>query len=277
VGKTGGGPGTNQYKVRGQSKAAERLVYGYPANQVIKRGQCVWLRAGFDDIWCLKHRQLVPEVRELAQIVPCIITLGSKLQDRLADLLPSSAFGPWVGQASSTAMRLAAARRMPPDQLQWATRDEDWRVRRVTARRMPVQQLDWAKADPYFAVRYVAAERMPVEQLQWAVTDEDWRVRYVAAQRVPEDQLQWAAQGGHHWVRQVAAERMPDDQLSWAKDDPAWWVRRVAVRRMPVQQLDWAINDPDEEVRQVAAQRRAGRAPKPLRPATPEIQWIGPQ
>jgi len=51
--KTGGGPGTNQYQVRGQSRQRLKTVHGYPADQVIEWGECVWLRAGFDDIWCL--------------------------------------------------------------------------------------------------------------------------------------------------------------------------------------------------------------------------------
>jgi len=275
--KTGGGPGTNQYKVRGQSRAAERLVYGYPPDQVIKRGKCVWLRAGFDDIWCLKHRKLAPELRELTQVVPCIITLGSKLQERLANLLPPSAFGPWVGQASSIAMRLAAARRMPPDQLQWAATDEDEDVRYVAAQRMSVNQLQWATTDEYGPVRRTAAERMPVDQLDWATKDEGWPVRQIAAERMPEDQLAWATKDSSRAVRRAAARRMPIDQLQWAAQDKYWEVRRVAVRRMPVDQLDWAIDDPDADVRQTAAQRRAGRASKPLPPAALQIRWIGPQ
>jgi hypothetical protein len=277
VGKTGGGPGTNQYKVRGQSKATEHLVYGYPPDQVIKRGKCVWLRTGFDDIWCLKHRQLAPELRELMQVVPCIITLGPQLQEQLADLLPSSVFGPWVGQASSVAMRRVAARHMPVDQLQWAITDEDWQVRYVAAQRMPVGQLQWATKDPDEDVRQVAAERMPVDQLQWATRDDHWRVRRAVARRMPVDQLSWATEDPDEDVRYVAAKRMPEDQLQWAAQDKHRKVRRVAVRRMPVQQLDWAINDPDEDVCQAAAQRRAGRAPKPLPPAAPRIRWVGSQ
>jgi len=206
--KTGGGPGTNQYKVRGQAKAAERLVYGYPPDQVIKRGKCVWLRTGFDDIWCLKHRQLAPELRELMQVVPCIITLGPQLQEQLADLLPSSVFGPWVSQASSVAMRRVAARHMSVDQLQWAITDEDWQVRYVAAQRMPVGQLQWATTDPDEDVRQVAAERMPVDQLGWAAKDPDENVRYMAAQRMPEDQLGWAAKDENEAVREVAARRI---------------------------------------------------------------------
>jgi len=46
VGKTGGESGTNQYWVRGQAKRRPKTVHGYPADQVIRWGQCVWLRAG---------------------------------------------------------------------------------------------------------------------------------------------------------------------------------------------------------------------------------------
>jgi len=185
--KTGGGPGTNQYQVRGQSKAAERLVCGYPPDQVIERGQCVWLRTGVDDTWCLKHRQLAPELRELTQVAPCIITLGSKLQEQLADILPPSAFGPWVGQAPSVAMRLAAARRMPPDQLGWAAQDEYWAVRRAAARRMPPDQLSWAAKDENEDVRWITAQRMPIDQLGWAKRDLDRWVRQAAAKRTSTD------------------------------------------------------------------------------------------
>jgi len=85
--KTGGGPGTNQCRVSGQSECQPKTVRGYPADQVIKRGQCVWLRAGwasFDDIWCLERRQLAPELRELSGLQPCITRLGVVLQHRAA-------------------------------------------------------------------------------------------------------------------------------------------------------------------------------------------------
>jgi len=60
--KTSGGVGTNQYKVRGQSKRRPKTAHGYPPDQVIKRGKCVWLRAGFDDIWRLRRRPLALEI-----------------------------------------------------------------------------------------------------------------------------------------------------------------------------------------------------------------------
>jgi hypothetical protein len=75
--KTGGGSGTNQYKIRGQAKAASntkrqtKTVCGYPVGRVVELGDCVWLRGGFDDVWCLKHRQLAPELRQLMGLAPC--------------------------------------------------------------------------------------------------------------------------------------------------------------------------------------------------------------
>jgi len=75
--KTGGGKGTNQYKIRGQAKATSNAEHqtetacGYPADQVVELGDCVWLRGEFDDTWCLKHRQLAPELRQLMNLAPC--------------------------------------------------------------------------------------------------------------------------------------------------------------------------------------------------------------
>jgi hypothetical protein len=66
--KTGGGPGTNQHRARGQAKQRSKTVCGYPADQATKRGKCMWLRAGFDDIWCPKHRQI--RVGRLQQTAP---------------------------------------------------------------------------------------------------------------------------------------------------------------------------------------------------------------
>jgi len=190
--KTGGGVGTNQYKIRGQAKTNQ--IHGYPPDEVVRRGECVWLRAGFDDIWCLVHRQIAPEMRQLAGIAPCVIKLGPKLQARLADVLPASVLGPWVSQVPDSRTRERMLRRMPPDQLQWAAQDPDPWVRYVAAERMPPDQLQWATKDPDESVRYVAAQRMPEDQLQWAVTDKDERVRLIAAERMPPDQLQWATQ-----------------------------------------------------------------------------------
>jgi len=253
VGKTGGGPGTNQYKVRGQSKRQPRAVHGYPAGQVIKQGECVWLQAGFDDIWCLTHRQLAPELRELVGLTPCIIKLDPKLQEQIVEFLPSSAFGPWAGQAPAVDVRLAAARRAPEDQLQWATQDPD----------------PW--------VRHVAAKRMPPDQLGWAVKDKDDDVRVAAAERMPEDQLSWATKDKYWKVRKAAARRMPSDQLSWAAKDGDKYVREAAAKRMPLDQLAWAITDPDYDVREAAWWRGARPAPKSLRPAAPQMRWIGPR
>jgi len=59
------------------SKEAKRAetICGYPADQVIEDGNCVWLRSGFDGVWCLKHRQLAPELRQLVGVVPCVTRL----------------------------------------------------------------------------------------------------------------------------------------------------------------------------------------------------------
>jgi len=207
MGKTGGGSGTNQYQVRGQSKAAERLVYGYPPDQVIKRGKCTWLRAGFDDIWCLRHRQLVPELRQLAGLQPCITRLGPKLQGAALATVPIDAVQQWLAQSADLAIRQAAVWGMSPEQLGWATKDED------------------------IAVRLVAVERMPENQLQWAARDQSADVRWVAARRMAPDQLTWAARDPDWQVREAAANRMPPDQLDWAKDDPDARVREAAANR----------------------------------------------
>jgi len=168
VGKTGGGRGTNQYRVRGRAKAADdkrpQEACGYPADQVVKRGDCVWLRTGFDGTWCLKHRQLAPELRQLMGLVPC------------------------VAQADPLA-RLRAAQRLPLDQLDWATKDAHPLVRQVAAERWSEDQLQWATTDEDPRVRRVAAQRMPTDELQWAMSDWDWRVCMTAAQRLSVDQL----------------------------------------------------------------------------------------
>jgi hypothetical protein len=250
--KTGGGPGTNQYKVRGQAKAADHLVHGYPPDQVIERGECIWLRTGVDDAWCLKHRQLTPELRQLIDLPICVTRLTPTLQWELARCRPLHEVAPVLGQLDAW-VRLQVAKMAPTESLQWASLDPDPQVRRV------------------------AAKRMPPDQLQWAATDADWRVRKAAARRMPPDQLSWAAKDQAPIVHRVAAKRVPPDQLQWAAQDEHWEVRRVAVRRMPVDQLDWAIDDPEEEVREAAWWRGAHPAPKSLRPTTPEMRWIGPR
>jgi len=63
--------------IRGQTTATSntkrqtKTVCGYPADRVVELGDCVWLRGKFDDIWCLKHRQLAPELRQLMNLAPC--------------------------------------------------------------------------------------------------------------------------------------------------------------------------------------------------------------
>jgi len=238
--KTGGGPGTNQYQVRGQAKAAERPVHSYPPDRVVRRGDCVWLRAGFDDIWCLKHRKPAPELRQLVGLQPCVTKLDVALQRQLAEIVPSSQLGPWIDQISDDDARSMLLQRVPPDQLGWAAR---------------ATHLD---------VRAWAAMHMPPDQLAWATRDEDWEVRLAAAHRMPPDQLQWATKDEDWEVRVAAAHRMPPDQLQWATTDEDWHVRWEAAERVPEDQLDWAITDPDEDVRAIARRRTRAR-------------WIGPQ
>jgi hypothetical protein len=201
--KTGGGPGTNQYKVRGQAKKQPKTLHDHLPHQVVKRGDCVWLRGTFDDIWCLKHRQLAPELRQLMELEPCVARLGPKLQIQALGQLSDQAVA-WM----SPELRLQAARCLPPDQLQWVAQDPDYRVRAV------------------------AAYRMPAGELQWATQDEDWRVRRAAANRMPPDQLGWAAKDQDSEVRRAAVERMPPDQLGWATKDKDLEVRQAAAHRM---------------------------------------------
>jgi len=158
----------------------------YPADQVIEYGDCVWPCSGVDDVWCLKHRQLAPELRQLAGLVPCMTRFDLEVRMAEAERWPADQLE-WATLDPSEQVRLAAAQRMPPDQLAWATKDPDREVRRTAAKRMPSDQLSWAKNDPAWWVREVAAERMPVDQLQWALDDED--VRWVAVRRMPEDCL----------------------------------------------------------------------------------------
>jgi len=206
VSKTGGGPGTNQYRMRGQSKA--RTIYGYPANQVVRRGVCVWPRGRLDDIWCLRHRQIAPEIRQLAGAAPCVVKLGPKLQRQLVDLLPTRLLGPWISQLSSVAAQRSLMARVPLAQLQWATRDSDAVIRWIALRRMPVDQLGWAATDPDLSIRCEAAKVMPVDQLGWATTDPHWEVRHIAACRMPLEQLRWTLQDADPRIRQVAVRRL---------------------------------------------------------------------
>jgi hypothetical protein len=183
VSKTGGGVGTNQYQVRGQAKRRPKTVHGCLVGRVIKRGQCVWLRAGFDDVWCLKHRQLSPELRQLSGLQPCITQLDEGTRQIAAKRMPPAQLA-WAATDEDWRVRLAAVWRMPQDRLQWATTDEDWEVRKIAAKRMPQDQLSWAATDKSADVRYVAAQRMPQDRLSWAVTDPCLEVRTVAHSRV---------------------------------------------------------------------------------------------
>jgi len=234
--KTGGGVGTNQYQIRGQAKARPSYeAYGYSASQVVRRGRCVWPRTGVDGPWCLKHRQLAPEVRELSGLQPCVASLKLDEQCDVISLGQAGPLGPWVHQLSIDArMRLAG--------------------------RMTLSQLDWAKSDPDVHVRQLAAERWPVGQLDWATTDPHYMVRWTAAMRMPTDQLGWVASDPEDQVRRIAAERMAPDQLGWASRDTSANIRLIAARRMPPDQLGWAAQDPDAGVRKTAAERMAHAA-----------------
>jgi len=273
--RTGGGPGTNQYKVRGQSKRRPKTVHGYPADQVIRQGQCVWLQAGFDDIWCLEHRKLAPGVRGLAGMIPCVTRLGATLQRQLAEIIPPSQLGSWIDQVSDGSVRSTLLHRVPPDQLGWAAHAKHRDIRRWAAWHMPVDQLAWATRDEDATVRQIAAYRLPPDQLAWAKDDPSRLVREAAAERI--DGLRWAVRDPDEDVRRVAAKHMPVDQLPWATTDEDYSVRKVAAQRLPEDRLEWAATDENWQVRQVAAQQRASRAPTPPRPAMPEARWIGPQ
>jgi len=185
--KTGGGPGTNQHQVRGASRQSARQARSDPPSQVVKRGDCAWPRGAFDDIWCLKHRQLAPELRQFMNLEPCVARLGPRLQRQALRALPDQA-AQWIGRAVPE-LRKQAALRWSPDQLEWATQDEDWQVRWVAAGRMSPDQLAWAAKDPSERVRQVAARRMPVDELDWAIKDEDWIVRRTSSLRLPLRQL----------------------------------------------------------------------------------------
>jgi len=260
--KTGGGPGTNQYQVRGQAKRRPKTVHGYPADQVIERGECIWLHTGVDDARCLKHRQLAPEVRQMVGLPMCVTRLTPEPQLELVLYRPLRAVTPGLGQLHAR-VRLQVVQMAPPGFLQWATQDPDPQVRQVAVKRMPVEQLQWAAQDKDWRVRLVAARRMPLDQLQWATKDEDEDVRHIAVERMPPEQLGRAAKDPDGEVRELTAKRIPKDQLQWATKDEDEVVRQVAAKRMSPEQLGWATKDKDEEVRRIAARRRVGRASKP--------------
>jgi len=52
-GKTGGGRGTNQYKIRGQAKRRSKAAAPSAPIQSFRCGQCVWLDGGPRGAWCL--------------------------------------------------------------------------------------------------------------------------------------------------------------------------------------------------------------------------------
>jgi len=137
--------------------AKRATICGHPADQVVKRGQCVWLRAGFDDIWCLKHRQLAPELRALIALEPCVLGLDLASQSQALLELPDQALA-WITQAPPETRR-QAAQLLPADQLQWATSDPDGRTRLFAAAKLPPDQLAWTGNDPNGLVRLVAAMR----------------------------------------------------------------------------------------------------------------------
>jgi len=155
---------------------------GYPADQVIEYGDCAWPRSGVDDVWCLKHRQLAPELRQLAGLVPCMTRFDLDV-------------------------RMAEAERWPADQLEWATLDPSEQVRLTAAQRMPSDQLAWATQDPDQEVRFTAAKRMPSDQLAWATKDPDAWVRWVAVRRMPEDCLRSTPEPAKQVSRSVARGR----------------------------------------------------------------------
>jgi len=200
-GKTGGGVGTNQYKVRGQAKKRLKKWFketrGYPADQVIQRGD-----------WVLPDQDDYVDVRGEDKPEP-------------------------VAKNPDPLVRRTAAQHMPIDRLAWAIYDEDREVRAAAAERMPPDQLEWAAKDPNWYVREVAAWRMPPDQLEWATTDEDWSIRRTAAERMPPDQLRWAIHDEEPDVRLIAAQRMPPDQLMWTAGDESWRVRQAGHERMP--------------------------------------------
>jgi len=134
--------------------AQASTVCGHPGDQVIKRGNCVWLRSGFDDIWCLKHRQLAPELRQLMALKPCVARLSPKLC-------------------------LRAWRQLPDTVAEWVA-DAPKKARAFIALELPEDQLDWAARDPNSAVRFIAAFRMPLDQLEWAANDPDGLVRFAS-------------------------------------------------------------------------------------------------
>jgi len=268
--KTGGGPGTNQYKVRGTGKAGHTHGGLPDQGECQRHGDCVWPGAGLDDAWCLVHRQLAPELRELAGLTPCVARLSPQAQNYLVRTQSAATLGPWVGHLTDTDLRVYAASAMPLDRLDWAVADSAQWVRRAAAERWPLDQLSWVIQDPSWEVRAVAARRLSPDQLGWATTDQAPEVRQIAAERLPLDQLGWAAQDEDRNVRRAAAKRMPVDQLQWASLDDDVPVRQVAARRMPLDQLGWAIQDDYWQVRQVAARRMPVRQ---LRWAIQDRDW----
>jgi len=146
---------------------------------------CDWTGVPPEEWWCARHSQLAPELRQLAGLQPCVARLP----------LPD---------------RVRAAMTMPPDRLEWATKDDEVKVRCIAAMRMPPDRLEWATKDDEVKVRCIAAMRMPPDQLDWAKNDESELVRAWAAARA--DDYGFARASHDPWIRAIATERDLDSE-----------------------------------------------------------------
>jgi EAL domain-containing protein (putative c-di-GMP-specific phosphodiesterase class I) len=66
--------------------AKRATICGHPADQVIKRGHCVWLRSGFDDIWCPQAPSVGPGTAAVAGLGLDDVGAGGADWHRLARL-----------------------------------------------------------------------------------------------------------------------------------------------------------------------------------------------
>jgi len=143
-----------------QAERRPKTVCGHPADQVVKRGGCVWLRSGFDDIWCLQHRQLAPELRQLTGLTPCAAQLSPRLQVRAALSVLPELVPELMRHVADDNVRMRVIDRLAPDRLGWAKDDPSWLVRCVAASKATLDELDWAFNDPHSCVRSIAANRL---------------------------------------------------------------------------------------------------------------------
>jgi len=255
MGKTGGGPGTNQYKIRGQSRARQPS-YNDRVSPLQTPQQCAWPPSGPDGPWCLRHGQLPQQLRP--QDGPCVTKLPASLQCHIVQQCPVGQLGPWVHQLDVRAQRLVARRLVEAHgthvRLAGGPQSASWpRVALADGPHAMAMCLDvggMSKA----AQEVLDTLKQIATGVASGVVTHDIIIKR-ADHHPPESSWAQKARSSDAHVRKLAAQHMPHDQLGWAKLDPDWRVRQVAAQRMPLGQLGWARTDPNPRVRRAAARR----------------------